>query len=164
MWTVYLTGFTRNHIENLDPASLTSSSKPTKTAEQTVVVTASSSAKKGGNTVGIVVGVIVGLIIFAALAGAAFIFLRNRKQKEAEEYKRHNDVDAFVSGGGSQVSNDRPQMWASQDPRLDTDAAGRRASNGSIADNQDYSRRILAVRICFITDSKESFVLTISTR
>jgi cell wall integrity and stress response component len=122
-------------------------------------VTQSAAPKKGGGTVGIVVGVIVGLIVFGALAGAAFIFLRNRKHKEAEEYKRHNDVDAFV-GGGSKSSNDRPQMWASQDPRLDTDAAGRRASNGSIADNQDYSRRILAVSACFTTDSKKSFVLT----
>jgi cell wall integrity and stress response component len=137
-----LTGFTRNHIGNLDPSSLTTTSKPTDNAKQTVVVTASASPKKSASTTaGIAVGVIVGLVILGGIIGGAFIFFRNKKRREEEESKRHGDVDAFVSG----KTASRPGMWA-QESRLDTAATDRRTSSGSLADNQDYSRRILQVR------------------
>jgi cell wall integrity and stress response component len=87
------------------------------------------------------VGVIVGLVILGGIIGGAFIFIRNKKKQEEEEAKRHGDVDAFVSG----KAVNRPGMWA-QESRLDTAATDRRTSSGSLADNQDYSRRILQVR------------------
>jgi cell wall integrity and stress response component len=89
--------------------------------------------------VGIVVGVIVAIVILGALIGAGFIFVRRRQKREVTEIKKQNDVQTFVKPDQS-----RPQMWA-PDQRLDNEAPGRRISNGSIADNQDFSRRILQV-------------------
>jgi cell wall integrity and stress response component len=102
---------------------------------------ANSSSKKSSSTIGIVVGVIVGIVIVGALAGAGFIILRRRQRQEMEDFKKQNDVSTFVGG---KVDQSRPQMWA-PDSRLENDSSGRRVSNGSIADNQDYSRRILQV-------------------
>jgi cell wall integrity and stress response component len=136
LWTVYLTGTTRNHIENLDASSV-SSTKASATSQATVVVTAPPAKKSSSNTVGIVVGVIVGLVVLGAIGFGVFIFLR-RRRREADEIKHTTNAQDFISG----KMNDRPQMW-SHDTRL---ADERRNSNGSIADNHDYSRRILQVR------------------
>jgi cell wall integrity and stress response component len=147
-WTVYLTGVTRNQIQNLDPASASASSMTTSpTGASTVVVTAgptgASSGKPSGgpSTVGIAVGVVVGLIAIAGIALGAFLWLRHNRRKEAEdEFKRQNAITNFVEGG--KTSNGAP----SNDSRLDPHVfAARRDSSGSIADNADYSRRILQV-------------------
>jgi len=45
----------------------------------------------------------------------------------------------------AEKSGDRPGMWA-PDSRMDSGTAQQRMSTGSIADNQDFSRRILEVR------------------
>jgi cell wall integrity and stress response component len=83
----------------------------------------------------------VGLIALAAIIGGVVLFLRNSKRREAEEeYKRQAAVNAFVSGGKSHHSNS-----SMNDSRLEPDILQRRESTGSIADNQDYSRRILKV-------------------
>jgi cell wall integrity and stress response component len=143
-WFVYLTGITRNHIANLDPSSLTKSSS---TSGPTVVVTASGSAKGGSNTVGIAVGVVVGIVVLAGIAGGVFFWLRfKRVKEESDEYKRQNDMNAFVNGGKPGYGNVMgPGSVSPPDSRLDPDALQRRQSTGSIADNQDYSRRILTV-------------------
>ena len=92
--------------------------------------------KKGPNKVGIAVGVVVGVLVLAAAAGAFYFWYRKTRRNELEEeYKRQAAIAAFVA-----PSNDA----SSYDTRLDT-AALRRMSDGSIADNQDYSRRILKV-------------------
>lgn len=149
-WLVYLTGITRNQIANLDPSSMSSASASTKTGSaaagpSTVVVTAgpqSGSGKSGGsNTVGIAVGVVVGIIGLAAIVGGVFLWFRYTRRREAEnEFKRQAAISSFVEGG------QKPPYTASSDSRLDPSAiAARRISDGSIADNADYSRRILQV-------------------
>ena len=134
-------------------ASATSTGKPSvvTVGGQTVVVTAGSEAtssaatssaasseSSGPSKAGIAAGVVVGVVAIAAIAGGAFILMRNRKRKAIEdEYKRNAAVSSFISGGKPPTSNDM---------RLDPAVmAQRRMSDGSIADNQDYSRRILKV-------------------
>jgi cell wall integrity and stress response component len=68
--------------------------------------------------------------------------MRARARREVEEeYKRQVAVDAFINGGKPGSS-----AGSSPDSRLDpVIMTQRRMSDGSIADNQDYSRRILKV-------------------
>jgi cell wall integrity and stress response component len=62
-----------------------------------------------------------------------FVFLRKRRrQKVEEDYRRSAAVRGF---------NQKPAL----DTRLDPVMVQRRDSVGSIADNQDYSRKILRV-------------------
>jgi cell wall integrity and stress response component len=152
-WLVVLTGLTKNKIGNLDPASLsgTSGSPTTKTSTSslgpsTVLVTAThapgSTDGSGGsskpNTVGIAVGVVVGVVAIAGLIAGVLFYLRQRRRREIEaEYKRQASVNQFVNGGHKSNSS-------MNDSRLDPELV-RRDSTGSIADNQDYSRRILKV-------------------
>lgn len=92
--------------------------------------------KKGPNKVGIAVGVVVGVLVLAGAAGAFYFWYRKTRRNELEEeYKRQAAIAAFVAPSTE---------TSSYDTRLDT-AALRRMSDGSIADNQDYSRRILKV-------------------
>lgn len=91
------------------------------------------------NKAGVAVGIVFGLLGFAALAGGILVFVRNRKRRAIEEeHRQAAAVNSFIDGGkyGGPVT----------DTRLDPAAmATRRMSDGSIADNQDYSRRILKV-------------------
>jgi cell wall integrity and stress response component len=155
-WTVYLTGITRNKIAHLDPASVSGTAgSPTKTASSsakgpaTVVVTASSDPQKpkssGGGTskVGVAVGVVVGVVAVLGIIAGVFFFLRHKRRRDAEEeYKRQAAVNAFVNGGKGH--NSTPSL---NDSRLDPELLQRRESTGTIADNQDYSRRILKVSL-----------------
>lgn len=91
---------------------------------------------------GIVAGVVVGVVVLLAIAGALVFWHRRRRNQEIEEEHRRNAaVNAFMkppgSSGGYSVENDS---------RMDPVMAQRRLSSGSIADNEDYSRRIL--RVC----------------
>jgi cell wall integrity and stress response component len=67
-----------------------------------------------------------------------FFFLRRKNRRELEEsHRRQAAINAFVKTPNNEVSP--------FDTRLEP-AIMRRMSDGSIADNQDYSRRILKVR------------------
>lgn len=69
------------------------------------------------------------------------LFLRHKRRREVEEeYRRRNAVNSFISGDKLHTSNS-----SMTDSRLDPEFMNRRQSNGSIADNEDYSRRILKV-------------------
>jgi len=162
---VYLSGLTSSAEEDDAPISSSTSSSiassPTATSPtspsvvtspgQTVVVTqpansSSTSApkKSGPNVAAIAAGVVVGFVGLAAVALGIFFFMRNKKRREIEEEHRRN---AAVS---SFIGNQKPPTTSAgssfTDTRLDPVVmAGRRISNGSIADNQDYSRRILKV-------------------
>jgi cell wall integrity and stress response component len=94
----------------------------------------------GPNKAGIAAGVVVGVVAIAAIIGGVWFFLRRRRQHQAEEDYRRNaaNVNSFVSGGKTSASS-------MNDSRLDPSFVDRRQSNGSIADNEDYSRRILKV-------------------
>jgi cell wall integrity and stress response component len=157
-WSVALTGIESN-VGNA-PAGSGSSSQtsqiPTVTqtaapsvitkAGQTIVVTASSSAKSSGgggsNKAGIAAGVVVGIIAIAAIVGGIYFFLRQRKRKAVEEeFRRNAAVNSFVSG------KPKSEVSSTNDQRLDPNitAFHRRQSIGSIADERDFSRRILQV-------------------
>ncbi|POS83042.1 hypothetical protein EPUL_006076, partial [Erysiphe pulchra] len=157
-FSVYLTGLSAA-VPNAESPSSTSASpiKPTMTTSlppsvvtvggETVVVTAnpastdnlpnSEKTKSSPNKAGIAAGVVVGLLAFAAIAGGLVLYLRNQKRRAIEEeHRQAAAVNSFIDGG--KYSGTIP------DTRLDpTVIASRRMSDGSIADNQDYSRRIL---------------------
>ncbi|KAL2072399.1 hypothetical protein VTL71DRAFT_11742 [Oculimacula yallundae] len=169
-FSVYITGMTTS-VENAEPApsdsAKSSSASATATAKpavvtvggQTVVVTAGSQATSapatpsaessggggGPNKAGIAAGVVVGVLAISAIIGGLFLFMRNRKRKEIEEeYKRNAAVEGFFAAGKPPMSSGGASSF--NDMRLDPAVmAQRRMSDGSIADNQDYSRRILKV-------------------
>lgn len=159
-----LTGVSANAIANLDPHSI-SSSKHSATEASVVTVggatvlttiaptTSASSNKKtsgGSNTTGIAVGVVVGVLVLAALIGGVILFLRRRQKKlQQEEYEQKQSVQQFVAGGGKAGYSSHSQT-SMGDSRLDPEVMmSRRQSDGSIMDNQDYSRRILKVKRLF---------------
>ncbi|KAF4981902.1 hypothetical protein FZEAL_2371 [Fusarium zealandicum] len=99
--------------------------------------------KDGPNVAAIAAGVVVGVVVVAAIIGGAIFFVRRRRNAEIEEEHRRNAaVNAFINGSKPPGSSGSISMT---DSRLDPVMAHRRLSDGSIADNQDYSRRILRV-------------------
>jgi cell wall integrity and stress response component len=131
-----------------NPQSATSAQPSVITkAGQTIVVTASATAGSesshsggGSSKVGIAVGVVVGVLAVAAIVGGIILFLKRRRNKAIEEEHRRNAaVNSFVSGAKSETSSNTDQ-------RLDPTAFSfRRESIGSIADERDFSRKILQV-------------------
>ncbi|KAG6039435.1 hypothetical protein E4U41_002642 [Claviceps citrina] len=111
---------------------------------QTSVATETSAPQKSGpNVAGIAAGVVVGVLAAAALIAVVFFFVRRKRNSEIEEEHRRNAaVNAFISGSKPPSSHGSISMT---DSRLDPVIANRRMSDGSIADNEDYSRRILRV-------------------
>ncbi|KAK0610003.1 hypothetical protein B0T17DRAFT_500739 [Bombardia bombarda] len=112
----------------------------------TVVTETSSStneapAKSGVNTAGIAAGVVVGVVVLAAAIGGMFFVVRRRRNKAIEEEHRRNAAVNSFTGGRSPSTSGR----SISDARLDPVMAQRRMSDGSIADNHDYSRKILRV-------------------
>ncbi|KAK7970138.1 WSC domain-containing protein [Apiospora saccharicola] len=152
-WTVYNIGIRKQVADDPDPstssskapAEATSSAPAASTSSAAPSATASDDADSGNktNTVGIAVGVVVGLIVLSAICGGAFFFYRRRRNAEIEEEHRRNAaVNAFIAGGKPPSSSGGLSL---SDQRLDPVMAQRRMSDGSIADNEDYSRRILRV-------------------
>ncbi|KAF2723407.1 WSC-domain-containing protein [Polychaeton citri CBS 116435] len=130
--------------ENTAPVSTTTSTPTPEAAEK----------KKGSNnTAGIAAGVVVGVIAVAAIAGGLFFFLRHKRRQQQEEENKKTQVSDFMRAGnanGMTYEHKSPGTaggWSTlSDSRLDPELAnGRRNSVGSIADDQDYSRRILRV-------------------
>ncbi|KAH0542374.1 hypothetical protein FGG08_003219 [Glutinoglossum americanum] len=153
-WSVFLTG-TQANVDSVDSSS-SSSAAPSGSKSagpsvvtvgglvgSTVVVTApggSGSGKaSGGSKAGIAAGVVVGIIVVGAIVGGAWFYLRARKRRALEEeYRRNATINSFIAKPGSTSSI--------SDSRLEPSVMmQRRMSDGSIADNQDYSRRILKV-------------------
>ncbi|CAK7199792.1 hypothetical protein SEUCBS139899_002476 [Sporothrix eucalyptigena] len=155
-WTVYNTGLELYGVPYAnDTTSTTSSSSSSSTSStttlaggQTVFVTQTSdtTAKKSStNTAGIAAGAVVGVVAVAAAVGAGFFIIRRRRNRQIEEeYRRNQAVNAFFSGGSGKAPSTSGSHSIS-DSRLDPVMSQRRLSDGSIADNEDYSRRILRV-------------------
>ncbi|KAI9788201.1 MAG: hypothetical protein M1816_007053 [Peltula sp. TS41687] len=101
----------------------------------------SSGGSSGASKAGIAAGVVGGVLGLCALAGGIFLYVRMRRRRAVEEeYRRNAEINKFV-GAGRVGSNS-----SMSDSRLEPSVmAQRRMSSGSIADNQDYSRRILKV-------------------
>ncbi|KAI1082426.1 hypothetical protein F5B20DRAFT_502668 [Whalleya microplaca] len=154
-YTVYNTGVKVSVGESDLASSSTSSAEssktsasegPASTSDQIETITASSDPNGGSgggtNTTGIAVGVVVGVVVVGGILGGVFFWMRRKRNAEIEEEHRRNAaVNAFISGGKPPGSSGGLSM---SDSRLDP-VMNRRMSDGSIADNQDYSRRILRV-------------------
>ncbi|KAK3718730.1 Stress-activated PKC1-MPK1 kinase pathway sensor [Vermiconidia calcicola] len=103
----------------------------------------SSSGDGGSNVAGIAAGVVVGVVAVIAIATGIFFFMRHKRRKEAEEEYKRTQVSDFMRGGDKRPP---PTGYSNMsDSRLDPEAGNRRDSHGSIADDQDFSRRILRV-------------------
>lgn len=155
-YTVYNTGIMLS--VKFSPENDTASATPSVVASSTVVsggqtsvvyVTSSPTSvpdddKKGGAPMGgIIAGVVVGAVVLGAAFGGLWFYMRQKRNREIEEEHRRNAaVNAFM-GGKPPGSSGGYSMET--DTRLDPVMAQRRMSSGSIADNQDYSRRILRV-------------------
>ncbi|KAL5113941.1 WSC domain [Pleosporales sp. CAS-2024a] len=148
LWVI-LTGNTRNKVEYFQPSSSSSSTpSPTATSSQLSTNTNASTSPAPNqddskpSTAGIAAGVVVGIVGLGAICAGVWFLLRRRRQKQAEDDYRRNaaNVDQFVSGGKLHTS-----ASSMNDSRIDPSFMDRRQSNGSIADNEDYSRRILKV-------------------
>ncbi|TVY23093.1 Cell wall integrity and stress response component protein [Lachnellula hyalina] len=116
------------------------------TAESSAAASTSATPKKGANKAAIAAGVVVGVVVISAIAGGIYLFLRNKKRREVEEeYRRNAAVSTYIASGGK-PPNSSGGGSSFTDTRLDqATMAQRRMSDGSIADNEDYSRRILKV-------------------
>lgn len=97
----------------------------------------SNNGKSSGesDTAAIAAGVVVGVVGFCALLGAGFFLWRFKKRRAQPNYLNTGPTEHY----------NKP-MSASSNSRFDGDfMAQRRQSNGSIDDDQDFSRRILQV-------------------
>ncbi|KAI5817033.1 hypothetical protein BZA77DRAFT_41340 [Pyronema omphalodes] len=137
-FSVYKTGLEKD--PDTDPEGSSSASKTSTssgTSSTSLTSTTTTSASEGGssgvNKAGVAAGAVVGVLAVIAVAVGFWVFLRKRRrQKVEEEYRKSAAVRGFVQKPAS-------------DHRLDPGMVQRRDSVGSIADNQDYSRRILKV-------------------
>lgn len=89
---------------------------------------------KSSNTAGIAAGAVVGVVAVCAIAGGLFFFLRNRKRRAIEEEFHRNSTNTLATKSNMSDARLEPSVMMQ-----------RRQSDGSIADNRDYSRRILKV-------------------
>lgn len=119
-----------------DPAETSGTASGTAPAE-----TVTEKAAKKANVGGIAAGVVVGALAIAGIGGGVFFYMKKKRNREIEEEHRRNAaVNGFMghkpgSSGAISIT----------DSRLDPGMVQRRLSDGSIADNQDYSRKILRV-------------------
>ena len=162
VFEVFLTGTTLNEIKNFEPEAEDEEEDASKDGAPSVVtevitetppVDASQSEdleiqeeddESGGgvSTAAIAAGSVAGVLGMASVVGGTFLYMRHRKRREAEEaYKHAVSANSFIEDGK------RPphSSGSGSDSRLDPVTAQRRMSDGSIADNEDYSRRILQV-------------------
>ncbi|KAK5661572.1 hypothetical protein OQA88_9667 [Cercophora sp. LCS_1] len=151
-WSVYNTGLDvavvhADKYKNPPKTTTSSTQGPVKTVTSgPAVVTSEPSdtpAEKGGTNAGAIAGgVVVGVVAIAAGVIGMFVYMRRKRNKEIEEEHRRNAaVSSFISGKAPSSSGG----MSITDSRLDPVLAHRRMSDGSIADNQDYSRKILRV-------------------
>uniref|UniRef100_A0A8H7NJA9 WSC domain-containing protein n=1 Tax=Bionectria ochroleuca TaxID=29856 RepID=A0A8H7NJA9_BIOOC len=123
----------------------TTASKPSSTGDPATTETSGSGDQKSGssNLGAIIGGVVAGVVVICAIVGGLFFFMRRRRNSEIEEeYRRNAAVNAFISG--SKPPGSSAGSISMTDSRLDPIKA-HRLSDGSIADNEDYSRKILRV-------------------
>lgn len=148
-WSVYNTGVklaVSNYEESSPSTVSTSAPTATSTGAAATSTTSSSDEDSGGSskTVGIAVGVVAGILGVAAVVGGIVWYLRKKRNQEIEEEHRRNAaVNAFINGSNPPGSS--AGSISMTDSRLDPVLAHRRLSDGSIADNEDYSRKILRV-------------------
>lgn len=118
-----------------------------------------SSGSSNGTVIGIAVGVVAGVLAFAGFVAIILFYLRRRRRmKNAENgHRRADSLNAFVASGAHTPGSAVPSFGSLAgkvppanvddtrlDPRIMQET--RRISGASfLADNEDYSRRILKV-------------------
>lgn len=113
------------------------------TTSATIIYKTEESQASGPNKVAIIAGVVVGIVGLCAVVGGLFLWLRSRKRRAVEEDHRRNTAMKNLVNGQEKGST----TVSLADSRLEPSVMfQRRQSDGSIADNHDYSRRILKVR------------------
>jgi len=150
--SVWLTGV-GNLVGNAATQILSGSSSPTTTssaASNTVYITAGkttiiqtptlesakASSSSGGVSGGAAAGIAIGVLALIAIGVAAFFFISRRRRAE---YQKQYEGSGFGSSPGSL---NRP---FGTDQRLEPQMLQKRESVGSLADEHDYSRKILRV-------------------
>jgi len=114
-------------LSRLGPSSTTPAAAAT--TEASVITTTPEPSPI--NKASVAAGAVVGVLAIIGLGVGVWVFLRKRRrQKVEEEYRKSAAVRGFTQKPAS-------------DHRLDPGMVQKRDSVGSIADNQDYSRRIL---------------------
>ena len=98
--------------------------------------TQSSQSNGGGVSGGAAAGIAIAVLAFMAVGVGAFFFIRRRRRID---YQKQWEGSNFGSSPGSL---NRP---FGTDQRLEPGMVQKRESVGSLADNQDYSRKILRV-------------------
>ena len=96
----------------------------------------------GASIGGIVAGVVVGLIVIGCISAAVLFLVRRRKWRQSDALDGSNSSNPFSDANKQHSINSA----VPNDSRLDPSLMRRRMSDGSIADNEDFSRRILTVR------------------
>lgn len=122
------------------PAATSGSSQP---ASSSTSPSDEDKSDGGPSVGGIVGGVVAGVAIVGILGAVAFfIWRRRRNQAIEDEHRRNATVNSFISGAKPTSSSGVSMTDSRMDPGM---SHQRRLSDGSIADNQDYSRKILRV-------------------
>jgi len=107
---------------------------PGSTSAQVVYTTETAQPASGPNKAAIAAGVVVSVVLVCAFVGGLMFWLRQKRRRELEEEHRRREKPSSLSSSSLPDSRLEPSVMFQ-----------RRQSDGSIADNQDYSRRILKV-------------------
>ncbi|MCJ1307743.1 hypothetical protein MMC25_001391 [Agyrium rufum] len=122
--------------------------RPDSTSAQVVYTTQVVQKPTGGpNKTAIAVGVVVGVLALATIIGGLLLWFRHKRRMAADAEHRRTSAAIQSNANPFIGANEKPPSTISlSDSRLEPSAMfARRQSGGSIADNQDYSRRILKV-------------------
>ncbi|KAG5361771.1 putative protein in LEU2 3'region [Yarrowia sp. C11] len=108
--------------------------------------------KSGGIGGGAIAGIVIGVVAGIALVGLAFFILRRRRQsyeyqtQASDRYGFTDDPFTTAAEDKMNFSHNGTSAFVPVDQRLNPALINqRRMSEGSIADEQDYSRKILRV-------------------
>lgn len=106
----------------------------------------------GGISGGAIAGIVIGVVVGIALVGLAFFILRRRRQSyeyqtsASDRYGFTDDPFTTAAEDKMNFSHNGTSAFVPVDQRLNPALINqRRMSEGSIADEQDYSRKILRV-------------------
>jgi len=162
-YSVYLTGLDnsvptlggtgKKSSTGMTPSSSSSVATSVTTSTQgakTIIVTQRASSTKsaknssggGVNGAAVAAGVVVAVLVISAIALGAFFFVRHKRRRAAEDEYKSTQVSEFMKNGGKPPQTGYSSM---SDSRLDPEFGVKRNSIGSIADNEDFSRKILRV-------------------
>jgi len=122
------------------PTSAPSNTVYVTTGQTTIIQapsqTGNSSKSGGGVSGGAAAGIVIAVLLIVGGAAGAFFFIRRRRR---DAYQKQYEGSNFSSSPGSL---NRP---FGTDQRLEPGMVQKRESVGSLADEQDYSRKILRV-------------------